>query len=82
MAVDKTGGLRAFVAKQRGRPVGAGRLSTTQATKILQQILDKMPDHLKLGFYLWTRAAVVALLAREYQVRPTHADRHEQLRVG
>ncbi len=68
VAVDKTGGLRALAAKQRGRPVGAGRVSTAQATKIRQQILDKMPDQLKLGFYLWTRAAVVALMAREYQV--------------
>ena len=68
MAVDKTGGLRALAAKQRGRPVGAGRLSTAQATKIRQQIVDKMPDQLKLGFYLWTRAAVIALIARQYDV--------------
>lgn len=68
MAVDRTGGLRASTAKQRGRPMGAGRLSTAQAAKIRQQILDKMPDQLKLGLYLWTRAAVVALIGREYQV--------------
>ena len=68
MAVDKTGGLRALAAKQRGRPVGAGRLSSAQAMKIRQQIVDKMPDQLKLGFFLWTRAAVVALIAREYDV--------------
>jgi transposase len=68
MAADKTGGLRALAAKPRGRPLGAGRLSAAQATKIRQQILDKMPDQLKLGIYLWTRAAVVALIAREYQV--------------
>ena len=68
LAVDKTGGLRAFAAKQRGHPVGAGRLSAGQASKIRQQILDKMPDQVKLGFYLWTRAAVVALIAREYKV--------------
>ena len=68
IAVDKTGGLRALAAKPRGRPVAAGRLSTIQATTLRQQILDKMPDQLKLGFYLWTRAAVVALMAREYDV--------------
>jgi len=68
MAVDKSGGLRALAAKQRGRPVGAGRLSTAQATKIRQQIVDKMPDQLKLDFYLWTRAAVVAIIARECDV--------------
>ena len=27
-----------------------------------------MPDQLKLGSYVWTRAAVVALFGREYQV--------------
>ncbi len=68
MAVDKSGGLRALAPKRRGRPIGAGRLTTAQAAKIRQQILDKMPDQLKLGFYLWTRAAVVALIARECKV--------------
>ncbi|WP_309673140.1 IS630 family transposase [Gemmatimonas sp.] len=68
MAVDKSGGLRALAAKQRGRPVGAGSLSAAQATKVRQQILDRMPDQLKLGFYLWTRAAVVALIARQCHV--------------
>jgi transposase len=68
MAVDKAGGLRALAPKQRGRPVGAGRLSVAQTTRIRQQIVDKMPDQLKLGFFLWTRAAVVALIGREYDV--------------
>ncbi len=68
IAVDKTSGLRAVAEQRRGHPVGAGRLSPAQATKIRQQILDKMPDQLTLGFYLWTRAAVVALIAREYDV--------------
>lgn len=68
MAVDRVGGLRALAPKRRGRPTGAGRLTVAQATKIRQAILDKMPDQLKLGFYLWTRAAVVALIAREYKV--------------
>jgi len=48
MAVDKTGGLRAWAAKQRGRLVGTGRLSTAQASKIRQQIFDKMPIQSKL----------------------------------
>ena len=43
-------------------------MQPAQAVRIRQQILDKMPDQLKLGFYLWTRAAVVALIAREYDV--------------
>jgi transposase len=31
-------------------------------------IVGKMPDQLKLPFYLWTRAAVVSLIEREYGV--------------
>jgi transposase len=68
MAMEKSGGLRALAAKPRGRPVGAGRLSASHATKFRQTILDRMPDQLKLGCYLWTRAAVVALIACEYRV--------------
>ena len=68
MAKDKIGGLRALKAQPRGRRTGEGRLRPAQAVRIRQQILDKMPDQLKLGFYLWTRAAVVALIAREYDV--------------
>jgi transposase len=65
MAVEKQGGLRALAAKRRGRPVGAGRLTPTQGAKVRQRIIDVMPDQLKLDFYLWTRAAVVALIARD-----------------
>jgi len=65
MAKDKVGGLRALEAQPRGRRVGGGRLTPTQAVRIQQLVLDKMPDQLKLGLFLWTRAAVVALIARE-----------------
>ncbi len=68
MATDKVGGLRALAPKRRGRRAGDGRLTQAQAARVRQQILDKMPDQLKLGFYLWTRAAVVALIARECRV--------------
>ena len=64
MAKDRMGGLRALQAQPRGRRSGEGRLTPAQALRIRQLILDKMPDQLKLGFYLWTRAAVVALIAR------------------
>lgn len=65
IALDKQGGLRALAAKPRGRPTGAGSLTPTQATKMRQRIIDTMPDQLKLPVYLWTRAAVAALIARE-----------------
>jgi len=68
MALDKIGGLRALKAKRRGRRPGEGRLTPKQAARMRQQIIDHMPDQLKLGFYLWTRAAVGALIEREYGV--------------
>ena len=60
--------LRDLAPKRRGCPTAARQLSAAQARKIRQQILDKMPDQLKLGCYLWTRSAVVALIARENHV--------------
>lgn len=68
MAIDKIGGLRALQAKRRGRRAGEGRLTPKQAARLRQQLIDHMPDQLKLGFYLWTRAAVGALIEREYGV--------------
>lgn len=68
MALDRTGGLRALRAKRRGRPAGAGRLDRAQAMRIRQLIIDALPDQLKLPFYLWTRAAVVTLIEREFGI--------------
>lgn len=68
MAATKQSGLRALNAKPRGRPVGGGSLTPAQATKVRQRIVDTMPDQLKLPFYLWTRAAVAALIARDCDV--------------
>jgi transposase len=68
MAATKQGGLRALHAKPRGRPAGASALTPAQAMKVRQRIVDAMPDQLKLPFYLWTRAAVAALIARDCDV--------------
>lgn len=68
MALDKAGGLRNLTLKRRGRRPGSGRLTPKQAARIRQQIIDHMPDQLKLGFYLWTRAAVAQLIEREVGV--------------
>lgn len=63
-------GPQALTAKPRGRRVGeAGKLSTAQAKRIRALVVGKMPDQLKLPFYLWTRAAVQRLIEREYRVR-------------
>jgi transposase len=64
-ALDKAGGLRALQAKRRGRRAGEGRLDATQSARIRTLIVGKLPDQLKLPFYLWTRAAVASLIERE-----------------
>lgn len=66
--LDREGGLRALTLKRRGRRPGHGRLSGTRAERIRLLIVGKMPDQLRLPFYLWTRAAVASLIAREYGI--------------
>jgi transposase len=62
-------GVQALAAKRRGRRHGeAGKLSVKQCERIRAQIVGKMPDQLKLPFYLWTRAAVRELIRRECSV--------------
>jgi transposase len=69
VALDKVGGLRALKPKRRGRRPGqGGRLHVAHAQRIRSLIVGKMPDQLKLPFYLWTRAAVASLIAREYGI--------------
>jgi transposase len=69
VAIDKVGGLRALKPKRRGRRLGqGGRLRVAQAQRIRSLIVGKMPDQLKLPFYLWTRAAGASLIAREYGI--------------
>lgn len=68
MALDRAGGLRALRPRRRGRRAGDGRLKPAQAARIRQLIIDSLPDQLKLPFYLWTRAAVVNLIEREYGI--------------
>lgn len=69
VALDKAGGLRALKPKRQGRPSGAGRLNAKQAARIRALVIGKMPDQLKLPFYLWTRAAVAQLIKREYGIQ-------------
>lgn len=66
----RTRGPKALLAKPRGRRVGeAGKLTVAQAKRIRGLVVGKMPEQLKLPFYLWTRAAVQRLIEREYKVR-------------
>jgi transposase len=68
VALHKRGGMRALRLARRGRRTGEGRLNSARARRIRQMIIDAPPDRLKLPFYLWTRAAVVRLIEREYDV--------------
>jgi len=66
--LDREGGLRALTLKRRGCRPGEGRLSVKRAERIRTLIVGKLPDQQKLPFYLWTRAAVASLIAREYGI--------------
>ncbi|MFN7713442.1 MAG: IS630 family transposase [Curvibacter sp.] len=78
MKLSRAGGLKALKAGKRGRRPGGGRLNTAQAARIRALIVGKMPDQLKLSFYLWTREAVAHLIEREYDiaVSPTTVGRY------
>lgn len=60
-----TEGLR---ARRRGRRPGGG-LQAKQERTVRRLITDHCPDQLKLPFYLWTREAVVHLIARQCRVK-------------
>jgi len=63
-------GLKGLHEKKRGRSEGEGKLlSQKQEQKIQEMILDKMPDQLKLPYGLWTRAAVLELIKREFGIK-------------
>jgi len=66
--LDREGGLRALTLKRRGRRPGKGRLNAPRAGRIRSLIVGTLPNQLTLPFYLWTRAAVANLIAREYGI--------------
>ena len=65
MKLSRDGELK---APKPGRRRAGGRLNATQAARIRALMVAKMPDQLKLPFYLWTREAVARLIEREYGV--------------
>jgi transposase len=70
MAQIKRAGRAALAPARRGRRTGeAGKLSAKQAEHIRKLVVGKMPDQLKLAFYLWTRAAVRELIVRQCAVK-------------
>jgi transposase len=64
----REGGERALRARRRGRPK-RGSLEPWQAAQIVRAIEDRCPDQLKLPFFLWTREAVCALMAKRFGIR-------------
>lgn len=61
-----------------GETAGGGLLNKAQSARIRALIVGKMPDQLKLPFYLWTREAVAQLIAREHGITmsPTTVGRY------
>jgi len=78
MKLSREGGVRALKPGKRGRRPGGGRLTAKQAARIRKLVIGRMPDQLKLPFYLWTREAVARLIKQEYgiTVSPTTVGRY------
>jgi len=68
MKAHRAGGDRALDPRRRGRRAGHTKLSDAQQRKIAGLVTGKNPDQLKLPGFLWTRALVRELIARELAV--------------
>ena len=56
--------------RTRGRRAGEDRRLTPDQEEAIQRIIcDKRPEQLKMEFALWSRAAVMQLIEREYGIR-------------
>ncbi len=63
-------GMQGLASGKRGRPVFFGRsLTKEQEDRVQRLIQEKRPEQLKMDFALWTRAAVMLLIARECAVK-------------
>ena len=67
--LDRQGGREALKAKPRSRPQGGGNLKPWQCATIVNLVIDRHPDQLKLPFYLWTRQAVGQLIEQRFGIR-------------
>jgi transposase len=62
--------MAALGPRARGRRSGENRaLSSDQEQAIQRTICDKRPEQLKMDFFLWSRAAVMQLIEREYGIK-------------
>jgi transposase len=69
VAVSKRDGRRALKVRRRGRNIGSGHLDLKQQQRIKRMVIGRMPEQLKLPFYLWTCDGVVELIEREYGIK-------------
>ena len=66
----RLGGWAEVALKQRGRTPGDDRrLSAEQEREIQKLICDKTPDQMKMPYALWSRAAVMELIAHRFKVK-------------
>ena len=62
-------GAASLKPKRRGRSAGEGRsLSAEQEAQIRRLICEKRPEQLKMEFALWTRGAVMELIAQQFGI--------------
>ena len=64
------GGQGALPGDRTGRPVGSGRLLTSEQERCIQQVIEtKSPQELEIPSALWTRQAVQGLIEQQVGVR-------------
>ena len=74
-------GAACLKEKKRGRKVGEKRqLTPAQEKEIRNILIDRTPDQMKLGFMLWTRAAVCQLVWEKYGITITLRNMSEYLK--
>jgi transposase len=66
----ESGGMSALRPAVRGKKLGTGRSLTAEQEQMTRMtICDKRPEQLKMDFALWSRAAVMQLIEREYGIK-------------
>lgn len=65
----KDGGIAAIRSKRRGRQKGEKRsLTPVQEKEIMEIIVDKTPEQMKLAGCMWTRENIRGLIASKYKI--------------